>query len=157
MRNAQFSPCGKFRHVLWERWDVALPFAVWVLANPSIASVDVEDPTWRKGRGFSQRLGFGGQIFVNVFDYIATDPQDLARAGHPRSPAADSHIIQAAARGTGTVICAWGAVLRGSDEPMRIAHMLRTLGFATKALGFTSRGEPRHPLMLSYGTPLVSY
>lgn len=154
IKHATFSPCGKFRQELSGVWDDTKPLAVWVLANPSIASDTIPDPTWTKGVGFSQRLGYGGQIFVNVFDYIATDPTDLKRAGYPRSPDADTLIVRAALHGDGSVICAWGAVLRGRPECLNVARMLDRAGFRLKALGFTDRGEPRHPLMLAYKTPL---
>lgn len=156
-KHALFSECGKFRHELSGVWDDSLPIAVWVLANPSIASETMPDPTWTKGVGFSQRLGYGGQIFVNVFDYIATDPTDLKRAGYPRSAGLGSHVVDAARRGDGSVICAWGAVLRGRPEPLLVARTLSAFGFRLKALGFTERGEPRHPLMLAYKTPLEDW
>lgn len=152
-----FSGCLRFRHEISEIWDASRRPAVWVLANPSLASEDVTDPTWRKGVGFSKRLGYGGQIFVNVFDYIATDPADLKTAGYPRSPSNDAHVIDAACRGDGSVICAWGAVLRGRPEPEAMAITLLNAGFRLKALGCTSLGEPRHPLMLAYGTPLLDW
>lgn len=157
MKYATFSDCGRFRHRLHEVWDPARATCVWLLANPSIASAEVDDPTWRKGRGFSRRMGYGSQIFVNVFDFIATDPKDLARAGWPRSPRADDEIIGAALQGDGTVICAWGAVLRGRPEPDRVADSLRRAGFNLACLGVTSLGEPRHPLMLAYDTTLRPY
>lgn len=39
-------------------------------------------------------------------------------------------------------------------ECLNVARMLAGAGFRLKALGFTDRGEPRHPLMLAYKTPL---
>lgn len=154
MREALFSGCLRFRHELSEIWDASRKPAVWLLANPSIASESVPDATWTKGVGFSKRLGYGGQIFTNVFDYIATDPRDLKAAGYPCSPNNFAQILDAACRGDGSVICAWGAVLRGRHEPNVVAQVLRIAGFRTMALGMTSLGEPRHPLMLPYETPL---
>lgn len=129
IKHALFSDCGKFRHELSGVWDATKPLAVWVLANPSIASEEVPDPTWTKGVGFSKRLGYGGMIFTNVFDFIATYPKDLKAAGHPRSQGADGYIINAANRGDGSVICAWGAVLRGRQECNHVADMLRFCGY----------------------------
>lgn len=157
MRRAVFSECGKFRHSIEEIWDASKPPAVWVLANPSIACDERPDPTWTKGVGFSKRLGYGGAIFTNVFDFVATKPRVLFDLGCPRSNAADRFIMHAALRGDGTVICGWGAVLRGRPECQAVTRMLRNAGFRTMALGFTDFGEPRHPLMLAYKTPLVEW
>lgn len=154
-RGAEFSKCGRFRHTIWGRWDTGMPVACWVLANPSIASDVKDDPTWRKVVGFSERLGYGGAIVVNVFDFIATYPRDLKAAGWPRSQANAAWLLHAARSwGSGTAICAWGAVLRGRPEPEDTLKLLRNSGVQTMALGFTERGEPRHPLMLAYRTPL---
>lgn len=157
-RTAEFSRCGKFRHQILQRWDAAKPWAVWQLANPSVASDLRPDPTWTKVVGFSERLGYGGAVVVNVFDFIATYPRDLKAAGYPRSMANDAWILHAAlALGNGRIICGWGAVLRGRPEPMAGVKMLRDAGVQTYAFGFTDRGEPRHPLMLPYSTPLEAW
>lgn len=160
---AVFSECGSFRHTLVETWDPTLPMAVWVLMNPSIAGgkgADGQtrsDPTARKGKGFSQRLGFGSQVFVNLFDFISTKPAGLKRAGYPVSPDCDRYILQACSKGKGGVICAWGANARGLARPHEVLRLIRAAGFETYALGFTEDGIPRHPLMLAYSTPLEPF
>lgn len=157
---AIFSECGKFRHLLWDVWDESLPMLAWCLFNPSVAGQirdgkEIPDPTWKKGQGFSERLGYGGQVFCNPYDYISTDPKDLKRAGYPRSPDADEHILKACAMGDGSVVCAWGALGRGLSRPLEVLAMIRGAGYRPMALGFTDDGLPRHPLMLAYSTQLV--
>lgn len=158
---AIFSDCGLFRHMLWEMWEPSLPILAWCLFNPSQAGradatgVVQTDPTWRKGRGFSERLGYGGQVFVNAYDYIATEPAELKAAGYPVSASNDSHILAACRMGDGKVVCAWGALGRRLARPVEVLRLIRGAGFQPKALGFTADGLPRHPLMLSYATPLV--
>jgi hypothetical protein len=160
---AIFSECGRFRSSLMESWDMDRPLAIWVLWNPSEAGAKSEggevmaDPTWRKGRGFSDRLGYGGQIFVNCFDFVSTDPRGLKAAGYPNSPMNDGHILRACAKGDGTVICGWGALGRGLSRPAEVLKMIRAAGYRTKALGFTADGLPRHPLMLAYKTKLEDF
>jgi hypothetical protein len=153
MMIATFSLDGQYRHDLREAWDDTLPTAVWCLMNPSIAGIDGQpDPTWRKGVGFSKRLGYGGQVFVNLSDYICTK---LPAGMRPSwSECNDEFIMRAAAQGDGTVICAWGALARGWPRAAAVTAMLRGVGFRTMALGFTADGIPRHPLMLPYSTPL---
>jgi hypothetical protein len=158
---AVFSACGKFRHSLTIVWDDALPILPWCLFNPSIAGQVGDggkvksDPTARKGRGFSQRRGFGGMVFVNPYDYIATKPKELRAAGYPVSRDNDRHILEACAMGDGRVVVAWGALGRGLSRPREVLAMIRKAGFQPMALGFTADGLPRHPLMLAYDTEMV--
>ncbi len=156
---AVFSPCGRFRHLLWDVWDPSKPMLAWCLFNPSQAGklVDgkrVPDPTWTKGVGFSQRLGYGGMVFCNPYDFISTEPKGLKAAGYPVSPENDRYILQACGMGDGKVICAWGAMGRGLSRPVEVLAMIRRAGFKPMALGFTADRLPRHPLMLPYDTPL---
>lgn len=159
--SAVFSDCGRFRHWLQWIWDDTLPVLPWVLFNPSTAGrsnaegVVESDPTARKGRGFSERLGYGGLVFVNPYDFISTDPKGLAKANYPVSPVCDAHILLACAMGRGDVVCAWGALGRGLVRPGIVLDMVRKAGYRPMALGFTADGLPRHPLMLAYATELV--
>lgn len=160
--HAEFSECGAFRMLLWDWWDESLPMLVWCLFNPSIAGQAAngkmrDDPTWKKGRGFSERLGYGGQVFCNPYAFISTDPAGLKRAGYPIGPGNDEAILRACAMGDGKVVCAWGALGRKLARPLEVLRLIRGAGYKTMALGFTDDGLPRHPLMLSYSTPLVEY
>lgn len=157
---AIFSDCGQFRQLLWDVWDDTKPMLAWCLFNPSQAGRMVNgkrrpDPTWTKGVGFSTRLGYGGQVFCNPYDFISTDPRGLKAAGYPLSPEADEFILKACRMGDGKVVCAWGAMGRGLSRPVKVLDMIRAAGFQPMALGFTADGLPRHPLMLAYDTPLV--
>lgn len=159
---AIFSPCGRYRHLIWDVWDESLPVLPWVLFNPSQAGKEVDgaripDPTWTKGVGFSKRLGYGGLVFANPFDFISTEPKGLKAAGYPCSPENDGYILQACRMGDGKVVCAWGALGRGLSRPPEVLAMIRKAGFQPMALGFTADGLPRHPLMLGYDTQLESY
>lgn len=155
-----FSSCGLFRYSLLYVWDEALPILPWCLFNPSQAGkvVDgetVSDPTARKGRGFSERLGYGGMVFTNPYAFISTKPKGLKAAGYPVGPENNQHILDACAMGDGKVVCAWGAMGRGLSRPGEVLAMIRKAGYKPHALGFTDDGLPRHPLMLGYDTALV--
>lgn len=160
--HAVFSDCGRFRHLLWEVWDESLPMLAWCLFNPSQAGRNdgekvVKDPTWTKGVGFSKRLGYGGQVFCNPYDFISTDPKGLKSAGYPVSPMNDEFILKACAMGDGKVVCAWGALGRKLARPLEVLELVRRAGYQPMALGFTADGLPRHPLMLAYETALVPW
>lgn len=162
MITAKFSDCGRFRHTLSWRWADGLVLP-WILFNPSIAgsvndSGEVQaDPTLRKGRGFSERAGFGGLIFVNAYDFISTDPKGLKAAGYPVSDDCDEHILAACSMGDGRIVCAWGALGRGLARPAAVLALVRSKGYRPLALGFTADGLPRHPLMLGYSTKLEPF
>jgi hypothetical protein len=160
--HAIFSDCGRFRYLLWEVWDESKPILPYCLFNPSKAGSEkdgklVTDATWRKGVGFSTRLGYGGQVFSNPYAFIATDSKELKQQGYPVGPDNDRYILEACRMGDGKVVCAWGALGRGLARPREVLAMIRREGFKTMALGFTADGLPRHPLMLSYDTPLVPF
>ena len=65
-RNAVFSGCGTYRYTLERRWSAG-PLLLWVLLNPSTANAQVDDPTNRRGIGFSIKWGYAGCVFVNLF------------------------------------------------------------------------------------------
>lgn len=156
MKRVVFSECGKFRYLLVEVWDRSKPILVWCLLNPSKAGRTLgdgsiaEDPTWRKGRGFSQRLGYGGQVFCNPWAYCATDFDDLRAAGYPVGPDNDASILEACAMGDGIVVCAWGRNAKGLARPIEVLSMIRRAGYRPMALSYTKDGLPGHPLRLSY-------
>lgn len=153
---AVFSSCGRFRSLLWDVWDEALPMLPWCLCNPSVAGqrdadgTMKDDPTWRKGRGFSERLGYGGMVFCNPWDFCATKFKDLRAAGYPVHPDNDRYILKACAMGDGKVVCAWGANARGLSRPVEVLRLIRSAGYKPMALRRLADGLPEHPLMLPY-------
>lgn len=163
MKRAVFSICGTFRYLLAETWDNSLPVLTWCLLNPSVAGREgadgelQDDPTWRKGRGFSERLGYGGQVFVNPWAYVATDFADLKRAGYPVGPENDASILEACAMGDGKVVCAWGRNAKGLSRPVEVLSMIRAAGYQPMTLALTKDGLPGHPLMLPYTCTLTEY
>ncbi len=161
--SAVLSPCGLYRYRL-ER-DVADPDPTGPLAgkvvaffgiNPSTADAELDDATVRKWTGFCRRWGVGHFIVGNVFAYRATDVKELATAtlrqsenlGHQWRIARDADIL---------VPC-WGD---RSKIPKRlqpdledVLHKLRQEGKPVMHFGLTASGDPKHPLMLGYATPL---
>lgn len=163
MKRVVFSECGTFRYLIAEIWDSSKPVLPWCLLNPSIAGETLadgelaEDPTWRKGRAFSTRLGYGGQVFVNPWAYVATDFADLRRAGYPVGPGNDASILEACAMGDGKVVVAWGRNAKGLSRPVEVLAMIRKAGYQPMALAITKDGLPGHPLMLPYSCELKPF
>lgn len=159
--SAVISPCGLYRYQLERTYDITLmpkgaPL-VWMMANPSTADAENDDPTIRKCRGFSERLGYDRFIVINVMAGRATKPKDLLAMSDPVGPMNGFNIRQACLRAN-TLICAWGNAI----HPKLRHHMgtaLQSISGPTALMcfGYTADRQPRHPLMLSYSTPLEFY
>jgi hypothetical protein len=154
-KGAIISPCGQFRYRLWRRWSSNVKPITFVMLNPSTADAEQDDPTIRKCIGFAKRIGQGAIEVVNLYAYRATDPAELKRAGWPKGPENDRHILDACAD-SHIVICAWGANARGMDRPRAVLEMLRARGIQPKALALTGDGMPRHPLYIPYDAAPVA-
>ncbi|MEX2446608.1 MAG: DUF1643 domain-containing protein [Dehalococcoidia bacterium] len=148
--SASFSRDGRYRYSLRRSWDAG-PHVVWVMLNPSRATAEEDDPTLRRCAGFSRRWGFGSLEVVNLFAAVATEPADLRRFEDPVGPAND-RALRAALVGADLVVAAWGAGHGGLLG--RAARVRRRLDGAW-CLGVTASGDPRHPLRLPAGLPLV--
>lgn len=147
---ALFSPCGTYRYTL-ERPIALVPkrWLLWVMLNPSTADATTDDATIRRVIGFTRSWGYDGALVGNLYAFRATKPFDLwahQKAGVDIvGPANDEHINQLSRRATGVVI-AWGA--HAERNPKRADYVRRLIGRRREAyaLGFTSSGQPVHPL-----------
>lgn len=139
---------------------------LWVMLNPSTADAETDDPTIRKCAGFARRWGLGALRVVNLWSYRATKPADLlawdwkldttAVAENERWVRSELEDPSAA-----LVVAAWGAHAtraRRQGLPWVDVHDLAvSAGRSVHCLGLTGDGQPRHPLMLGYASPLVPY
>lgn len=158
--SAIISDCGMYRYRL-ERHGLSGSGAVaWIMVNPSTADATQDDATIRKVVGFSERMGAGWAIVGNKFAYRATDVRELRTARDPRGPENNEHLLQIM-RAAPTVIAAWGPL---SKLPKHLRNRWRTVaeiaehaGARLMCLGTAQDGQPRHPLMLSYDTPLIEW
>jgi hypothetical protein len=168
MSGAIISDCGKYRYRL-ER-AIAKPFisevdgifhdktVAFFGVNPSKADATINDQTAKKWIGFCERWGARRFIAGNIFAFRATDVRDLATAHDPIGPDNAAHIYQIIADADILFPC-WGSntkvprALRGEFQTM----MLRLVesGKPIFTFGLTKSGDPIHPQMLGYDTPLV--
>lgn len=158
MGTAIISPCGAWRYRL-ER-DVAEAGIVIAMLweNPSTADADLDDPTVRKGVGFSKRLGARKMIVGNEYAFRATDVDDLRAAPDPVGPDNDKHLEQIM-RDADLHVVGWGARAKLPErlrsrwkEVVRIADRV---GCKLHCIGLCSDGHPKHPLMTGYQTPMT--
>jgi hypothetical protein len=164
--SAIISDCGLYRYRL-ERHGLAGAGAIaWIMVNPSTADATEDDATIRKVIGFTERLGGGWAIVGNKFAYRATDIRDLHALDPVRGPAIargpdnDRHLAEIM-RAAPVVIAAWGPL---NKLPKSLRRRWRTVcqiadeaGAKLLCLGTAQDGQPRHPLMLAYDTPLVEW
>jgi hypothetical protein len=159
---AIISPDKRYRYQLGR--DVqsdGLVFAFFGV-NPSTANATEDDATIRKWIGFCKRNGARKFLVGNPFALRATDVRELARAEHPGPIGPDNHhhltsIIQQA----DVLVPCWGSETKVPERLRYRFTVLRQLIYdarkPVRIFGLTERGDPKHPLMLGYDTPLVEW
>jgi hypothetical protein len=158
-RAAEFDASGRYRyHYRWS-WATG-PRVLFIGLNPSTATAEKPDHTVRKWRGFTTRLGYNGFMVVNLFAYRARNPRDLLtevdKIDDEHSDGHNDETIRLSVITSDLVVACWGRPPSGVLRP-RIAHvraLLRETFRPIKCWGLTADGQPRHPLMLPYSTPL---
>jgi hypothetical protein len=144
---ATFSPCRRWRYLLWRRWDASKPVANFLMLNPSTADEVKLDPTFSRARDFAERWGYGALIVTNIFSFRNTDPDEMKAADDPVGPGNDAAIVQAA-RDSAIVVCAWGNHGAFLDRSSRVKALLTKHQVPLHALRLNANGEPAHPLYL---------
>lgn len=164
MNRAVFSPCRTWRY--WLERDVApagLTF-VYFGVNGSTADETREDQTSKKWIEFTRRHGGRRYIAVNPFAYTATDVKALANAEDPVGPD-NPKFLSEAMEGADVLVPCWGSRdklpprLRPAVDALLLAILLWRHAYSVPVLtfGFTAGGDPKHPLMLGYDTPLLPW
>jgi hypothetical protein len=144
---AKFSPCRRWRYLLWRQWDENAPVANFLMLNPSTADEVKLDPSCTRARLYAERWGFGALIVTNLFGWRATDPDDMKAARDPVGAGNDRAILQAA-RNSALVVCAWGNHGAHRGRSGAVLAKLRRSGVELHMLRLNGDGEPAHPLYL---------
>lgn len=150
-KGAVLSECGTYRLLLWRRWNLAAPVLVWIMLNPSTADGHSDDRTIETIVSFASIWGYGAVEVVNLYDFRATDPKDLKRAGYPSSAenfAVIKLVIARAISNGGRIVAAWGAHARDED----VARLLADVRVPLWCLRETRGGKPGHPLYVARDT-----
>jgi hypothetical protein len=153
--SAVFSDDGTYRYRLTRTWGYSGRHAVWIMLNPSTAEALADDPTIRRCTGFSKAWGLDGLVVVNLFALRATDPRELARHPDPVGPEND-RFIQQAIGPCRVVVAAWGASRLAARRGALLRWALTRSCDDVLCLGVAKDGEPRHPLFVRGGQPLVA-
>jgi hypothetical protein len=144
---ATFSPCRRWRYLLWRRWDAAKPVANFLMLNPSTADEHKLDPTCSRARDYAERWGYGALIVTNVFGWRATDPAKMKKVKDPVGPGNDAAIVKAAKEST-LVVCAWGNHGSFLERSRQVRALLGKSRIKPHVLRLNANGEPAHPLYL---------
>jgi hypothetical protein len=142
---ATFSPCRRWRYLLWRRWDEATPVANFLMLNPSTADEVKLDPTCSRARDYAERWGYGALIVTNIFAFRETNPDRMKAVKDPVGPGNDAAIVWAA-RDSAIVVCAWGNHGAFLDRSSCVTILLKKNQIKLHALRVNANGEPAHPL-----------
>ena len=158
--NAVISNCGMYRYRLDRTVSDSGPVLASFGVNPSTADASDDDATVRKWRGFVDRWGGSRFIVGNAFAYRSTDVRQLATVEDAFGDLIGEYITNIINEADILVPC-WGNT---SKVPPSLRYAFGELmdallssGKPVKCFGLTASGDPRHPLMLGYSTPLVDY
>jgi hypothetical protein len=159
---AKFSPCRKWRYLLWRQWDASKPWANFCLMNPSTADEENNDPTVERQQRRAAKwrelnyMDIGGVMVTNVFAWRETDSdklEGLIEAGYNIIGPENDKTIIAAAKMAKIVVCGWGnpghTLL---DRGPQLLRMFDYNGIRPHALKINQNGAPQHPLYISYAT-----
>jgi hypothetical protein len=128
-------------------WDPKGTIGIFVGANPGQADAVTNDATVRKYIGFAQRWGWGGFLAVNLFQWVATDMQELiarVAAGQPCNPPGCDRWFDDVMNGT-PICFAWGRTppkIRAAWEDRVAAYTELTP--PTVCAGKNKDGSPVH-------------
>ena len=153
---AVFSPCGTYRYRLWRTWDESRPSLVMVMLNPSIANVEINDPTVERCQRRAFAMGYGSLQVVSIFALVSTDPAALYQIDDPVGPENDAAILDAV-KGAGKVCVAWGAHGRHIGRAKAVIELLKGAGVQPYALAINADGSPKHPLYVAMSAVPVPF
>lgn len=148
------SQCRTFRYRLVRVWDSQKPRLGVVGHSWSTTNEWRSEASVRRCVRFARAWGYGGIDLGNLFGLRAKDPRKLATVADPIGPDNDAHLAAMSADND-LIVLAWGA-RADPDRAHAVAQMLwhcsERCGGSLAVLGWTERGQPRHPLYVPKDT-----
>lgn len=152
---AHLSDDRVYRYRLWRRWGDGDQMT-FIGVNPSTADETIDDQTIKKCRGFAKRNGCEAIQMLNLFAFRSRDPAKMKQHNSPIGPLNDAVLVEYATQSR-TVVACWGDDGKHLDRASAVIELLDAEGVEVMCFGLTKKKYPRHPVMLAYSTPLVSY
>lgn len=141
-------PRQEYRYMLHRRWAEGKT-CMFVMMNPSTATVEFDDPSVAKCRRYAMAWGYGAMYVGNTFGYRATDQKQLMEVDDPNGPGNDAWLVKMA-KESDLIVFAYGKphkALRGRGP--EVAKMIvEQTGKDVHVLKLCADGTPSHPLYL---------
>jgi hypothetical protein len=150
--DAVFSPCGRYRYVLWRIWDDSKPHAMMILLNPSIADHQMDSRTSKRCIEFAKNWGYGGLCIGNLFAYRSQNPAMIRKVQEPIGPDNDAWLLKLSAAAE-VVVAGWGNKGSYMDRARHVCSLVTNLSY----LRITDKGQPQHPLYLPKDLKPIPY
>jgi hypothetical protein len=154
------SECGRYRYCLTREVALSGPVFAFFGVSPSVADAAAGEAAMRKNIGFTRRWGGSRCVVGNIFAFRTTDISVLGKCADPFGPR-NAIELDNIIRQADVLVPCWGSRSR-LPERLRprvawLRRLLLTSGKPVKCLGLTRGGDPCHPLMIGYDTPLVDF
>lgn len=163
------------RYVLGKQFDTdKRNVLICIGINPSMAMPNFLDPTLRRVQDYAKRSGeYGAWYMLNVYPQRATNPNNMdtddtySMEIHLRNLTAIEELLSTIERAD--VWCAWGVVIADTkrmylsdllfgneDKNIQGIISLFSGNYHFKAYGATTKGYPKHPLLIGKEAKLRS-
>jgi hypothetical protein len=134
-------------------WAARQGHLLWVMLNPGTGeSEGRRRSTFERCKEWSKSMGYGGLLFGNVFSQRSKSARDLLTL-RPGPDTLNDHALSLLSNIAPETIVAWGSHGAKSEQAKQLRASLRN----PKCFGYTKNGQPRHPLYVRKGTPLVTW
>lgn len=134
-------------------WAADRPHVLWVMLNPGTGETEGRRRnTFERCKRWSRDWGHGGMIFGNVFSLRTRSARELLKTPQFADELNTEALVLLSQLAPDTIV-AWGNHGARSDRPA----VLRDLLNQPRCFGLTQAGQPRHPLYVRTGTPLVAW
>lgn len=128
--------------------------------NPSTADDKVADPTIKKVMGFAEQNGYSSFVMLNLYPERSPYPDDLPLEADSNQFEKNVQIILEliSTQEQADILLAWGDNIYSRDYLLKSIHLIyKTLSSHKvnwwRISDLTKRGQPRHPLYISYQKP----
>ena len=151
-KSAIFSEDRRYRYVLWRVWSQTRRPLLMIGLNPSTANEISDDPTITRMMVRANKAGYGSLVMTNLYAFVSSNPDVLLEDGDFIGIETDAYLIQAI-QIADRVICGWGSFPAARKRADYVLKMIPQ----PYCLGVNIDGQPKHPLYLSYDTPVVKF